>query len=118
VQRSAEARANDADEAIRHAYRDVLGRDPDAGGLAHYRGKWREGWTQGRIREDLRRSQEARAGNIRNVITRAYRDLLGREPDPAGYANYERLMRERGYTERDVRAAIMSGEEYRGRRGP
>jgi hypothetical protein len=117
LQRSTEARAIDADEAIRQAYRDVLGRDADPNGLAHYRGKWRAGWTQGRIRDDLRRSHEARDGHIRNVITRAYRDLLGREPDPAGYANYERLMRERGYSERDLREAIVSGDEYRQRSG-
>jgi hypothetical protein len=116
LQRSAEARSISADESIRRAYREVLGRDPDPSGLAHYRAKWREGWTQGQIRDDLRRSHEGREGNIRSAITRAYRDILGREPDPAGYANYERLMRERGYTERDVRQALMSGDEYRERR--
>jgi hypothetical protein len=117
LQRSGEARSVNADEAIRRAYQEVLGREPDASGLAHYRSKWRDGWTQGQIRDDLRRSHEGREGNIRNAITRAYRDILGREPDPAGYANYERLMRERGYTERDVRAALMSGDEYRQKRG-
>ena len=49
------------------------------------------------------------------IITRAFRDLLGRDPDPAGYATYERLMRERRYTERDIRAAIMDSPEYRQR---
>jgi hypothetical protein len=117
LQRSGEARSVNADEAIRRAYQEVLGRDPDPNGLAHYRSKWRDGWTQGQIRDDLRRSQEGREGHIRTAITRAYRDILGREPDPAGYANYERLMRERGYTERDVRNALMSGDEYRQKRG-
>lgn len=115
LQRSSEARGTNADEAIRAAYREVLGREPDANGLAHYRAKWREGWTQGQIRDDLRRSHEGRDGYIKNAITRAYRELLGREPDAAGYANYERLMREKGYSERDIRAAIMSGDEYRQR---
>lgn len=117
LQRSEEARGTDATAAITRAYREVLGRDPDPNGLAHYRAKWRDGWTQGQIRDDLRRSAEGRGNYIHNAITRAYRELLGREPDPAGYANYERLMRDRGYTERDVRAAIMSGDEYRQRRG-
>lgn len=115
LQRSGEARGVNADEAIRSAYRDVLGRDPDANGLAHYRAKWRDGWTQGQIRDDLRRSHEGRDSHAKTVITRAYRELLGREPDAAGYANYERLMREKGFSERDVRAAIMSGDEYRQR---
>lgn len=117
LQRSEEARGTDANAAIARAYREVLGRDPDPAGLAHYRAKWRDGWTQGQIRDDLRRSVEGRGNHIHTAITRAYRDLLGRDPDPAGYANYERLMRERGYTERDIRAAIMSGDEYRQRRG-
>jgi len=116
LQRSDEARAINADAAITKAYREVLGREPDAKGLASYRAKWREGWTQGQIRADLSRSPEGRETGIRNVITRAYRDILGREPDPAGYATYEKAMRERGYTERDIRAALMNGEEYRQRK--
>lgn len=115
LQRSTEARGINADEAIRRAYREVLGRDPDANGLAHYKAKWRDGWTQGQIRDDLRRSTEGRTGSIHNAITRAYRELLGREPDPAGYANYERLMREKGMSERELRATLMSGDEYRQR---
>jgi hypothetical protein len=117
LQRSSEARAIKADEAITRIYREVLKRDPDPNGLAHYRAKWRQGWTQGQIREDLRRSHEGRDGHIREAIVRAYREVLGREPDPAGYATYERAMRERGYTERDVRRALMSGDEYRQRMG-
>ncbi len=116
LQRSPEARGINADQAITKIYREVLGRDPDPRGLATYRGRWKEGWTQGQIREDLRRSPEGRDTYVRSVITRAYKDLLGREPDPAGYATYEKAMRERGYTEQQVRAAIMSGDEYRQKR--
>jgi hypothetical protein len=117
LQRSSEARAVNADAAIAKAYREVLGREPDANGLAHYRAKWREGWTQGQIRADLQRSKESRTVNVQAVITRVYREVLGRDPDPAGYATYERLMRERGYTERDIRSALMNSDEYRQRRG-
>lgn len=60
LQRSAEARAISADDAIKRAYRDVLGREADPNGLANYRAKWRDGWTQGQIRDDLRRSEEYR----------------------------------------------------------
>jgi hypothetical protein len=115
LQRSDEARGINADDAIRRMYREVLGRDPDANGLAHYRAKWRDGWTQGQIRDDLRRSPEGRDSHVRNAITRAYKDLLGREPDPQGYATYEKAMRERGYSEQQVRQAIMSGDEYKQR---
>lgn len=115
LQRSDEARAISPDVAITRMYREILGRDPDPNGLAHYRGKWRQGWTQGQIRADLLRSREGQGNQIRDVITRSYREILGRDPDPAGYANYERLMRERGYTERDIRRALMNGDEYRQR---
>jgi hypothetical protein len=115
LQRSGEARAISADDAIRKAYQEVLGREPDPNGLAHYRSKWKQGWTQGQIRDDLRRSTERRHTAIQEAITRAYRELLGRDPDPQGFATYERLMRERGYTERDIRRAIMDGDEYRQR---
>jgi hypothetical protein len=115
LQRSGEARGINADEAITRIYREVLGRDPDANGLGHYRAKWRDGWTQGQIRDDLRRSNEGRDYYIRSTVTRAYKELLGRDPDPQGYATYERLMREKGYSEQQVRAAIMSGDEYRQR---
>ena len=113
LQRSGEARAINADEAITRAYRETLGREPDQNGLNHYRKLWREGWTQGQIREDLRRSGEGRDAGIRAAITRAYREVLGREPDPAGYAVYEKAMREKGWSERKVREALMSGDEYR-----
>jgi hypothetical protein len=115
LQRSPEARAIQPEAAIRGIYREALGRDADPAGLAHYRAKWREGWTQGQIREDLRRSQEGRGRNFREIITRAYREVLGRDPDPAGMANYERQMREKGLSERDLRRALMNGEEYRQR---
>ncbi len=117
LQRSGEARAINPEQAIARMYREVLGREPDPKGLAHYQAKWREGWTQGQIRADLRRSHEGRNSHIHGAITRAYRDLLGREPDAGGYANFERLMREKGWSERDVRASIQASDEYRQKRG-
>jgi len=116
LQQSREARSTNPDEAITRLYREVLRRDPDPAGLAHYRQLWRQGWTQGQIRDDLRRSDESRSTAIRASITRVYAELLGRAPDPNGYATYERLMREKGWSERQVREAIMQGEEYRRRR--
>jgi hypothetical protein len=113
LQRSGEARAINPDAAITKMYREILGRDPDPSGLAHYRSKWKDGWTQGQIRNDIRRSAEGRDANINTAITRAYRDILGREPDPEGYANYANLMRRQGYTERNIREALMNSDEYR-----
>ncbi|MEO5961142.1 MAG: DUF4214 domain-containing protein [Opitutaceae bacterium] len=115
LQRSPEARAINADEAIARMFREVLGRDPDPSGLNTYRARWRDGWTQGRIRDDLAHSQEGRQSFARLAIGRAYKELLGRDPDPAGYATYEKLIREQNWTERQLREAIMSSDEYRQR---
>ena len=115
LQRSSEARAINPEAAIRDAYQDVLGRDPDPKGLAHYRAKWRDGWTQGQIRDDLRRSHEGRDNYVRNAVTRAYREILQREPDESGLNFYSQMMRERGWTERDVRQQLAGSDEYRQR---
>jgi hypothetical protein len=116
LQRSQEGRSMDPDEVVRRAYREVLGREPDAQGLVHYRAKVRSGWTLAQVRDDLRRSQEARGNSNRDAIIRAYRDVLGREPDAAGLAHYERQMREKRWTERDVRENLMKSDEYRQRK--
>jgi hypothetical protein len=113
LRRSPEARALNADSVIVAIYRDVLGRDPDENGLGHYRKLWRDGWTPGRIREDLARSGEGRDRAIRLAITRAYRDTLHRDPDAQGFANYERLLRDKNWSEEQVRASLRDSAEYR-----
>jgi hypothetical protein len=115
LQRSAEARSINPDESIARLYREILERDPDPNGLAHYRQKWREGWTQGAIREDLRRSKEGREVQIRQTIVSAYSEILGRDPDASGLATYSRLMRENRMSERELRQTLLNSQEYRER---
>lgn len=113
LRRSPEARALNPDAVITAIYRDALGREPDENGLGHYRKLWRDGWTPGRIREDLERSGEGRDRAIRLAITRAYRETLRRDPDAQGLANYDRLMRDKGWTEEQIRASLRESAEYR-----
>jgi hypothetical protein len=114
IHRSAEFRALNPDEIITRAYREVLKREPDPEGLRHYRDLLtRRGWTIPQIRADLLRSAERSEHNVRTVITRAYREILGRDPDPEGYANYERAMRDKGWGEQQVRDSLKRSEEYR-----
>ncbi|PTY03764.1 hypothetical protein DB347_21265 [Opitutaceae bacterium EW11] len=47
------------------------------------------------------------------IVRRAYRDVLGRDPDPSGLATYCRMVREEGWTEEQVRNALKASEEYR-----
>jgi len=50
-----------AELIVRRAYQDILGRDPDAAGLATYRAKFlSEGWSERDIRSDLKNSPEYR----------------------------------------------------------
>lgn len=47
------------------------------------------------------------------VVIKAYRELLYREPDVSGFSCYLENMRDRGWTEAQVRQSIMDSPEYR-----
>lgn len=65
------------------------------------------------LRVELRRRDEPRA-EPDVIIKRAYTDLLGRDPDPAGRRDYRSLIIDQGWNERMVRDHIRRGEEFRG----
>ena len=46
------------------------------------------------------------------IVRQAYRDILGREPDPSGLAQYTRSMLYDNWTEADVRRSLQSSQEY------
>ncbi len=59
VRHSDEFRREGVDKIIRRAYLDVLGREVDPSGLNQYRKAIIDkGWTEGDVRDDLRRSAE------------------------------------------------------------
>ena len=61
IQQSDEFRGEGADKIIRRAYRDVLGREVDPSGLKQFRSKLLDkNWTEGDVRDALRRSDEYR----------------------------------------------------------
>ncbi|HVU34953.1 MAG TPA: hypothetical protein VHE61_16080 [Opitutaceae bacterium] len=61
LRESVEYRVTLPDSKTRQAYRKVLGRDPDAGGLESYRRKIVDhGWTEKDVENDLRKSAEYR----------------------------------------------------------
>jgi hypothetical protein len=54
-------RVETADNITRRAFRDIFGREPDERALRIYRRNLLErGWTEGDVRDDLRKSPEAR----------------------------------------------------------
>jgi len=109
--------------AVRSAYQDILGRDPDAEGLRNYRQKMtREGWSEQDVRDDLRRSTEyasltGRTASADRIIRRAYMDVLRREPDAEGLQTYRREIIENGWEYHDLRQVLARSEERRANRG-
>ena len=107
----------DPDRVVRRAYEDVLHRDPDAAGLRLYRSRMiDEDWTEQDVREALRESPEFATRSRESadkIIRRAYEDVLGREPDPNGYASYRSKVMDQGWDEHDVREALKRSPEYR-----
>lgn len=113
LRQSPEFRSRDLGAIIRKGYRDLLGRDPDPSGLATYTRALKNGMSEAEFRADLHRSGERATLAARETVTRAYREVLRREPDPAGLANYMKLMLERGWDENRVREALRNSDEYR-----
>jgi len=111
---------------VRRAYRDVLGREPDAEGLQYYRGRIiDEGWSEAQVRQDLRRSDEYKTrtsddgspygmtrARAQSVVRRAYRSVLNREPDPASEGYVEHILRD-GWSQADVERDLRRSAEYR-----
>lgn len=113
-----------AEKIIRRAYQDVLGREPDAAGLATYRDKLvNEGWSERDVRSDLKSSAERRdTGGIsedqaRQMVRRAYQSVLGRDPDEAGMATYVQKIRQKRWSEKDIANELRNSQEYRRKNG-
>lgn len=115
LRRSREFRERNVEALVRRAYVEELGREPDAEGLRVYTRAARErGWTLRELRTELRNSPEARERLNREIVVRAYRDLLGREPDEAGLRDYLRRLRD-GWSEKQVRDSLRASEEFKAR---
>ena len=109
--------SGDVDRIITRAYQDILDRDPDPQGLREYRRRMLDdGWSERQVRDALRRSNEKAElsdAQIDQMITRAYRDVLGRAPDAGGLSDFRRQVKTKGWTEADVRTALRDSPEYR-----
>ena len=110
-----EDREQRIDRAIVRAYRDVLEREPDDSGREHYRGLLIQGWTEEQLRAHLRDSVEYRVDLPDAKTTRAYREILGREPDRSGLESYRKKLVDHGWTEQSVEADLRKSAEFRER---
>lgn len=111
-----------ADRIVKRAYQDILGRDPDYNGLLQYRKRIvNDGWDEHEVREALRNSPEYRQKNTmtrekaEQIVARAYRSVLGREPDPAAEAYVQKVLRDH-WTEADLARELRNSDEFRNKR--
>ena len=109
----------DYEKVIARAYEDILLRAPDPDGLRYFRGLMiDQGWTEQMVRAHIRKSDEFRGPVINKMIARAYRDLLGREPDRSGLDHYRNLLLDHGLTEQGLRDDLRRSDEFRKRNQP
>jgi hypothetical protein len=113
LRRSEEFKSRDFEAIVRRVYREVFSRDPDASGLTAYTRALSRGQTEAELRAELRRSNEGDALSVTAAITRAYRDILKRDPDPAGLDNYRRKVRDKAWDENRIREDLRRSAEYR-----
>jgi len=120
--RGEQRRGEDPDKIVRRAYQDILEREPDSAGLRLYRSRIiDERWSEQDVREALRKSPEYRDKNTmtrqkaEEVVRRAYRSVLNREPDAGSQGYVDKVFREH-WTEQQVAAELRRSDEYRNRR--
>lgn len=114
---------DNADATVRRLYQEVLLREADAQGLALYRNHiTNDRWSEQDVRNALLKSPEYRQRpamtpqqNAEQIVARAYRSILGREPDPASRVYVDKVLRER-WTEEDVTRELKKSPEYRNKR--
>lgn len=103
-------------------YRAYFLRLPDASGLAYWTGRSRAGVRLVAISEQFARSSEftRRYGALDNraFVELVYRNVLGREGDPAGIASWTGKLDARTKTRGEVMAGFSESSEYRRRSGP
>lgn len=112
-------RPDDVDRLIHRVYQDLLGYDADPAALRYYRSRMNDdGWTVAMVRERVKQSDEYRVDGVTRIIQRAYRDIFGRDADESGMNTFRRKMLNDGWSEADLRDALMRSKEdgQRGRR--
>jgi hypothetical protein len=64
-------------------------------------------------RADRRDDRRPQGQDVDRIITRAYQDVLGRDPDQGGFRQYRSRIIDDGWTEEQVRNSLRTSPEYR-----
>ncbi|HLJ94968.1 MAG TPA: Ig-like domain repeat protein [Gemmataceae bacterium] len=98
---------------VTQVYRDLLGRDPDPGGLAHFSSLIDMNQaTNAQVAEKIQTSQEARTRQVQNL----FQQFLGRQADPVGLDLSTRFLG-MGGSFFQLESAIVGSPEYFQRAG-
>jgi hypothetical protein len=92
---------------VTRAFQDLLGRAPDAGGLAYWVAQLDQGVPRSAVAEQLTHSAEYYA----TIIRPAYQQFLGRDADDAGVAFWTARMQQ-GLTDEQLQASFIGSPEY------
>jgi len=109
-----------ADVTVRRLYQEVLLREADPQGLTLYRNHIsNDRWSEQDVRnallqspEYLQRTTVTPQQAAEQLVARAYRSVLSREPDPASRVYVDKVLREH-WTEADVSRELRNSPEYR-----
>jgi hypothetical protein len=113
IRSSDEYRTKVADVIIDRAFDDLLERLPTGPERSEYRRRLLKDGTEDGIRRNIKKTDEYKYTIPREKITRAYQEILGREPDPEGLEHYRKRMINDGWSIDRVREALLKSPEYR-----
>ena len=112
-------RNENPDRIVRRAYQDILDREPDSAGLRLYRSRIiDDGWTEGQVRDALRKSPEYRENSTmtyakaQEIVRLAYQAVLNREPDAGSRGYVDKVLRDK-WSQQDVERELRRSGEYR-----
>jgi hypothetical protein len=110
----------EAERIVRDAYREVLKRGPDPGSRGWVDKVLNDHWTKQDVIRALRNSDEYKHKGTMNrqeaerIVRNAYREVLGREPDPGSRGWVDKVLNDH-WSEEDVARALRDSDEYRGK---
>jgi len=97
---------------ITQLYHTLLGRSPDAGGLAYFTNEMNQGMSRAEIVMQIEESQEYLTDEVDSI----YQKMLNRPADPSGLATFTNMLAN-GASEEQVESIIAGSQEYFQTRG-
>jgi hypothetical protein len=98
---------NTNEAAIAQIYQDQFGRTPDAGGLKFYSDALANGMSVADVSKSIAQSLEGQQMDVQAAAS-AYRQALGRNPEPAGLQYWMSVAQDQGLTAQQLKDSIKA----------